>query len=202
MMMSEFTERTGIEPNAEEYAMIEEMYYEYDGDKNAFCKDFVEKNRMIEVQRKIAEDLQTRLDELHKAMDAAYIEMENANKRIRKLEADLEREQEWKPYEETHNCSDEKYDELARTSASDEMTDEEAVDMIAKEFGFVPEKIHIVHWAPKYEINRHNQLRQVGQKVRRPRFAAWDWNYIRFNVIGNVARAYEMVDGELKLFWD
>ena len=74
--------------------------------------------------------------------------------------------------------------------------------MIAKEFGFVRESISIIRWAPVYEINRHNRLRQVGQKDRRPRFAAWDWNYIRFNVTANVARAYEMVDGELKLFVD
>ena len=77
------------------------------------------------------------------------------------------------------------------------MTDDEAADMIAKEFGFVRESISIVRWVPVYEINRHNRLRQIGQKSRQPRFAAWDWNYIRFNVTANVARAYEMVDGNL-----
>lgn len=38
MMMSEFTERTGFEPTAEEYAEIEEAYYSFDGDKDAFCR--------------------------------------------------------------------------------------------------------------------------------------------------------------------
>lgn len=38
MMMSEFIERTHIEPSYEEYHYIEESYYEFDGDKNAFCK--------------------------------------------------------------------------------------------------------------------------------------------------------------------
>ena len=38
MMMSEFTERTGFEPTAEEYAEIEEQYYKFDGDKDAFCR--------------------------------------------------------------------------------------------------------------------------------------------------------------------
>ena len=66
MMMNEFTERTGIEPNAEEYAMIEEMYYEFDGDKNAFCKDFVKKNRMLEVQREIVAAVREKVEQLRK----------------------------------------------------------------------------------------------------------------------------------------
>lgn len=37
MMMSEFTERTGFEPTAEEYDEIEEAYYKFDGNKDAFC---------------------------------------------------------------------------------------------------------------------------------------------------------------------
>ena len=42
MMMSEFTERTGFEPTAEEYTEIEEAYYRFNGDKNAFCKHWME----------------------------------------------------------------------------------------------------------------------------------------------------------------
>ena len=38
MMMSEFTERTGFEPMAEEYVEIEQQYYNFDGNKDAFCK--------------------------------------------------------------------------------------------------------------------------------------------------------------------
>ena len=34
MMISEFIERTGFQPTAEEYAKIEEAYYDFDGDKN------------------------------------------------------------------------------------------------------------------------------------------------------------------------
>lgn len=37
MMISEFIERTGFEPTYEEYAGIEEMYYNFDGDKDEFC---------------------------------------------------------------------------------------------------------------------------------------------------------------------
>lgn len=38
MMLSEFAERTGVTPTAEEYARIEAEYYEFDGDKDAFCR--------------------------------------------------------------------------------------------------------------------------------------------------------------------
>ena len=42
MMMSEFIERTGFQPLPFEYAKIEEAYYNFDGDKDAFCRAFVE----------------------------------------------------------------------------------------------------------------------------------------------------------------
>ena len=41
MMISEFIARTGFEPTAKEYAKIEEAYYNFDGDKDAFCKAFI-----------------------------------------------------------------------------------------------------------------------------------------------------------------
>ena len=41
MMRSEFVERTGYEPDYEEYRMIEESYYEFPGDKDAFCKQWL-----------------------------------------------------------------------------------------------------------------------------------------------------------------
>lgn len=66
MMMAEFIERTGIEPTAEEYRMIEEMYYEFDGDKDAFCKDFMAKNRMLEVQREIVASVREKVEQLRK----------------------------------------------------------------------------------------------------------------------------------------
>ncbi len=42
MMLSEFVERTGFEPLPFEYEKIEEAYYNFNGDKDAFCKAFVE----------------------------------------------------------------------------------------------------------------------------------------------------------------
>ena len=40
MMMSEFIERTGYEPNYEEYRYIEESYYKFNGNKDEFCKQW------------------------------------------------------------------------------------------------------------------------------------------------------------------
>lgn len=40
MMMSEFIDRTGFTPTYEEYLKIEEAYYSFEGNKDAFCKAF------------------------------------------------------------------------------------------------------------------------------------------------------------------
>ena len=89
MMMSEFTERTGIEPTVEEYGMIEEMYYEFDGDKDAFCRDFVKKNRMLEVQREIVAAVREKVEQLRKDQIATDKELHAAQNKSARLEADL-----------------------------------------------------------------------------------------------------------------
>lgn len=38
MLISEFIDRTGCQPTAEEYADIEQAYYVFDGNKDAFCR--------------------------------------------------------------------------------------------------------------------------------------------------------------------
>jgi hypothetical protein len=45
MMMSEFIERTGVDPTYEEYRYIEESYYEFDGNKDEFCKAWLKDKR-------------------------------------------------------------------------------------------------------------------------------------------------------------
>lgn len=44
MLVSEFIDRTGYQPTAEEYAEIEQAYYVFDGDKDAFCKAWCKAN--------------------------------------------------------------------------------------------------------------------------------------------------------------
>ena len=119
MMMSEFTERTGFEPTAEEYAEIEEQYYSFDGDKDAFCqhwKDTVGVEGICKARAEKIAQLRATMLETEKSMMAENARLE---KKITRLEAELEKEQEWRPYEDKDNCSDKKYDQLARTSSAE-----------------------------------------------------------------------------------
>lgn len=188
MMMNEFTERTGIEPNAEEYAMIEEMYYEFDGDKNAFCKDFVKKNRMLEVQREIVAAVREKVEELRKDLVATDKELHAAKNQIARLEAKLEEEQEWKPWTNEKAVKQSDYDHLY--SAGHEMTDDEAKDWIASEWGFDRSKIRINHQMKTFEVSRHHRLRQNGEVYRGPLYDATDWYYVFFTVCGMEYEAF------------
>ncbi len=57
MMISEFIERTGFQPTAEEYAKIEEAYYDFDGDKNDFCKAFVKNGGELKIYKSRADEI-------------------------------------------------------------------------------------------------------------------------------------------------
>lgn len=73
MMMSEFIERTNFYPSFDEYRGLEEMYYHYQGDKDAFCEEFNKnKDAMMNRAREIAMQLfaqerERLLSKLHKA---------------------------------------------------------------------------------------------------------------------------------------
>ena len=43
MMIEEFTARTGYKPTWEEYRAIEQQYYDFDGNKDAFCQIWKDK---------------------------------------------------------------------------------------------------------------------------------------------------------------
>lgn len=201
MMLHEFSERTGFEPTFEEYAEIEEAYYQFDGSKDAFCKHFVESagEKQIYADRvKKIEQLRSKMVEMEKDFMQTLKQKEQ---KIEKLTKELEIEQEWKPYDDDHNVKQSEYTELATSSSVKELTDDEAADMIANEFGFDRSKIVIVHEVAKCEINRHNRTRTVGTYERKALFDAWDWNYICFNIHGNTTMGYEMHNGELQKYW-
>lgn len=196
MMMSEFIDRTGFEPTAGEYEKIEEAYYDFDGDKDAFCKAFVKnsgekkicKARVAEIQR-----LKSQMIELEKQFKK---DVADRDRHIEELTADLDRELEWKPSVGTGtNMSQSDYDHLARSGR--QMSDEEAKAFIADECGFNPEKIHILHEASTYEVNKHLRLRKSGTFDRTPVYESTDWNYVRFDCAYFM---YEMVNGELRLY--
>lgn len=200
MMMSEFIERTGFEPTYEEYAEIEEAYYRFSGNKDEFCKRFVENGGVQRVYadrvHKIAQ-LRSKMVEMEKDF-MATIKRQEAQ--IAGLERALEAEEEWKPFECKQNFSQDEYDQLEKDCCTEDLPDGKAVELISNEFGFAPDRIRIIHEIGKYEINRHNRLRKAGTIERKPLYNATDWNYVRFNVHGNVTMSYEMHNGELSLF--
>jgi len=188
MMMSEFTERTGFEPMAEEYVEIEQQYYNFDGNKDAFCKhwkDTVGVEGICKARAEKITQLRSTMVETEKELMQAIAEKDGL---IARLKADLEREQEWKPWTNKDAVKQEDYDHLRR--CGHEMTDDEAKDWIASEWGFDPSKIRICRKMKTFERNRHSLLRQVGEIDRDPYYDATDWYYVFFRVCGMEYEAY------------
>ncbi|NCE63068.1 hypothetical protein D1159_00385 [Pseudoflavonifractor sp. 524-17] len=73
MMISEFIERTGFRPLPFEYEKIEEAYYNFDGDKDAFCKAFVQ----ADGEKKVYQARAAEIDRLN----GKILEMDRASKR-------------------------------------------------------------------------------------------------------------------------
>ena len=196
MMISEFIERTGFEPTASEYAKIEEAYYDFNGNKDEFCKAFVKNGGEKEIYKARSEEiaqLKIQLVEMEKQHKA---EMEACEKQIATLTAELDCELEWKPSDSTGtNMEQKRYEELAKYGKA--MTDEEAKAFIADECGFDPEKIRILHEVNTYEVNKHRRLRKSGTFDRAPVYEATDWNYVRFDC---ACFMYELVNGELRFY--
>lgn len=105
MMMSEFTERTGYTPTYEEYHYIEESYYEFDGNKDEFCKAWKKDQKdghwakelrlrkaMDEMKAEMQKEIDEREDNLNfyrpyfqRAWDAEK-ELKAANEKLERLE--------------------------------------------------------------------------------------------------------------------
>ena len=118
-------------------------------------------------------------------------------KQVENLEAQLEKEQEWKPYEVKENVSQDDYEHLVKQSDTRYLTDDEAKDLLYDWYGFAKEKVTIYHSIPRFEANRHRQLRKAGEIDRRPAYNATDWNYIRFDC---GAMTYELHNDNLRFF--
>lgn len=196
MMMSEFIERTGFEPTASEYAKIEEAYYDFNGNKDEFCKAFVKNGGEKKIYEARAEEIAQLKSELVEMEKQHKAELEAHEKQIATLTAELDRELEWKPSDGAGtNMEQKRYEELAKYGKA--MTDEEAKAFIADECGFDPEKIRILHEVNTYEVNKHRRLRKSGTFDRAPVYEATDWNYVRFDC---ACFMYELVNGELRFY--
>mgnify|MGYP007114007944 CR=1 FL=1 len=192
MMITEFEKLTDIFPTSDLYKAIEAAYYEYDGDKAAFCKAYkANTDGLAERIQRAANG--TAADEAI-AADARIAKMQAE---IESLKKRLEAEQEWKPYVDTDNYEQSRYDELKTAGGTRILTDEEAKDLLYHEFGFAHEMIIIHREIPRFEVNRHRQLRKVGEIERLPLYNATDWNYIRFDC-GRMT--YELINDDLRPF--
>lgn len=108
MMIEEFEQRTGYFPSSAEYKAIEAAYMEFDGDKDEFCKAYKKNaNGIAERIRREANAAAFKESRQHTA-DLTRRDIE-----IERLKKQLEREQEWKPYEDADAVSQADYDELA-----------------------------------------------------------------------------------------
>lgn len=197
MMESEFIERTGFKPLADEYKEIENAYYKFDGNKDEFCRKFVEENGVIKIcesRAKMIEKLKSKLVEVERMHDSYCDEME---RRIASLEEELDKELEWRDCDGGTVLIEDGYEGLENSDATRKLTDDEAKQFIYSEFGFSPEKVIIVHEASTYEVNRHRQLRKKQTYERVPLYNASDWNYVRFDCSG---WSYECVNGELNFY--
>ena len=123
----------------------------------------------------------------------------NLNKEIEGLKEALEKELEWKPYEFRRNVSQKEYDKMVAEENMVRLNDEQCKNILSDWFGFVPERVTILHRVPCHEINRHNLVREAGMVIRDPLYFSTDWNYIRFDCgLGS----YELYNGTLRLYYD
>ena len=190
MMIEEFEKRTGFYPTLVQYEAIERAYMAFDGDKDAFCKAY-KKNAdgMAErIQREV--NMAT-----FKAQRDQAAELTRRDVEIERLKKELEREQEWKPYEDTDNVQQADYTRLQTAGGTRTLTDDEAKALLYDWYGFAKEKIKIHRTLPRYEVNRHRQLRKVGEIDRAPIYNATDWNYIRFDC---GCMSYELYNDNLR----
>lgn len=203
MNIQEFTNRTGFYPSLEMYAIIEKHYNDMSVDKDTFCKAY--KENVDGLAEKIQQDAaMTAINNQSRAVAAAnklQLEKDELMEQVKRLTEQLDKEQNWHPYGHNSELEDDSYHSL--TQSGRELSDADAVELIASEFGFMPDKIEIVHTLKIYEINRHQLLRKTGEIIRLPYYGATDWNYIRFNVnTKSGSQWYEMINGELRLFND
>lgn len=176
MMREEFEQRTSFYPSRAFYLLIEKHYVEFSGNKDEFCDAY--KNDKDGLATKIQREAD--MQEVNVQRDVQK-SVERYKSQIADLEKNLEREQEWKPWEVDDNVQQADYVRLASQCDTKHMSDEQAKELLYAWYGFARDKIKIYHSVPAYEINRHGMLRKVGELDRCPLYNATDWNYIRFD---------------------
>lgn len=104
MMPSEFEERTGYTPSNKEYHYIEESYYDYNGNKDDFCKAWLKDKKSGAWAREL--ELRKRIDAM---MQQSKVERELYTVQCNKIKELNEDAQEWiKRYDELKKQADER----------------------------------------------------------------------------------------------
>lgn len=201
MMIEEFEARTGIYPSIETYRVIEEHYYQFDGNKDDFCKAVKENRDGIaqRIQRSANNRRQRMVRDLRADRSKKEKGVRDLEEEVERLKKALDQEQEWQPYEMPGNVKQADYEHLRNTDDTRIMTDTEAKGLLYDWFGFAKEKTTIRHSVSTHEINRHRNLRRTGEVERLPLYNATDWNYIRFDC-GTMS--YELHNDQIVLFAD
>lgn len=89
MMKSEFIERTGFEPTADEYEQIEQEYMGTDIDKDLFCKQWIKNGGIQRLSRMRARRIEELESEV-KQRDKEYTELDQI--RIESITKEQERQ--------------------------------------------------------------------------------------------------------------
>lgn len=205
MLREEFEKRTGIYPTSRLYQIIENHYNATDIDKDEFCKLY--KNNIDGLAEKIqmeADETAWKADhkqeaENHKKIETKEAEIRDLKRLVETLSERLDKELEWKPRGLLSGMDQKRYEELERSTGTKYFNEYEVQDWIEEEFGFRKDLIQIITELKTYEVNKYNQLRQVGTVIRKPVYNATDWNYIRFNVQG---WQYEVINGQIEQYCD
>lgn len=204
MLIQEFTELTGFEPTIEEYQEIEAEYYRFDGDKRAFCEDFVARGGEKQVYAHRAQyikELESQLMDQEKEYTARLANQEEAyadqilklTARVAQLQEALDRELDWQLTNSAGTKMDqEEYDDLLRHG--EVLNCAQAVNIVCKEYGFAWGRVEIKKEVSTYQKNKRGELREKERMEREPVYSSTDWNYIRFDCAG---LQYEMINGEL-----
>jgi len=210
MLRSEFENRTGEYPDSIKYKCAEREYERQteDGhdiweDKDEFCAAYKTNRDGLaqKIQRAADEEIWRREERHRKAMTESSALAQRLQARITELEKALDAELEWQPYSGAGTqLTQEKYEEMAANATdSDRLDDALAAQLLSEMFGFMPERIAILHVASAFERDRHGRLRIAQSFSRDPLYISSDWNYIRFDCAGC---QWELIDGGLVAYED
>ena len=205
MLIDEFEALTGIYPDQELYALIEEEYMQSEFQKDEWCERYrnnvdglAEKVQLAAEQARAKREkaIEEERESLRKEISDLHRDIASVLEKVRRLEA-------WRPFEVSH-MEMHKYIDLWDSRTSEFDSAEDVKRWIACEFGFNPGTIRIVEEIPMYEKSREGRIRKTGGvEERKPAYYSTDWNYIRFDVeTGSSTYQWEVVDGELYKFED